>query len=442
MIKITNVLCNSLAKKAGVLSGDVLLTINGNEINDVLDYRFYLTETTVTLECLRGDAPLSFTIKKGEYTDIGLDFETPLMDKKRSCHNNCIFCFIDQLPDGMRDTLYFKDDDSRLSFLHGNYITLTNLTDKDVDRIVKMHLSPINVSVHTTNPELRVTMMKNKNAGKVLSYLERFKEAGLTICAQIVLCKNINDKEELDRSMRDLEKLLPALSSCSVVPVGLTKHRDGLYPLEAFDGEECAEVIKQVTAFGDECLKKHGTRIFYCGDEFYVKSGLPIPEDDFYEDYAQLENGVGMLRLLDHEFNFELDYVLDGEQKIKLQKERKISIATGAAAYESILAIAKLAQSKISGLTINVYKITNEFFGKSVTVSGLLTGIDLAKQLADKELGEELLLPANTLRAEGDLFICGMSPDELSAKLGGQKIRFCKNDGNDLLSAFLGYEPI
>ena len=442
MIKITNVLCNSLAKKAGVLSGDVLLTINGNEINDVLDYRFYLTETTVTLECLRGDAPLSFTIKKGEYTDIGLDFETPLMDKKRSCHNNCIFCFIDQLPDGMRDTLYFKDDDSRLSFLHGNYITLTNLTDKDVDRIVKMHLSPINVSVHTTNPELRVTMMKNKNAGKVLSYLERFKDAGLTICAQIVLCKNINDKEELDRSMRDLEKLLPALSSCSVVPVGLTKHRDGLYPLEAFDGEECAEVIKQVTAFGDECLKKHGTRIFYCGDEFYVKSGLPIPEDDFYEDYAQLENGVGMLRLLDHEFNFELDYVLDGEQKIKLQKERKISIATGAAAYESILAIAKLAQSKISGLTINVYKITNEFFGKSVTVSGLLTGIDLAKQLADKELGEELLLPTNTLRAEGDLFLCGMSPDELSAKLGGQKIRFCKNDGNDLLSAFLGYEPI
>jgi putative radical SAM enzyme (TIGR03279 family) len=442
MIKITNVLCNSLAKKAGVLSGDVLLTINGNEINDVLDYRFYLTETTVTLECLRGDAPLSFTIKKGEYTDIGLDFETPLMDKKRSCHNNCIFCFIDQLPDGMRDTLYFKDDDSRLSFLHGNYITLTNLTDKDVDRIVKMHLSPINVSVHTTNPELRVTMMKNKNAGKVLSYLERFKEAGLTICAQIVLCKNINDKEELDRSMRDLEKLLPALSSCSVVPVGLTKHRDGLYPLEAFDGEECAEVIKQVTAFGDECLKKHGTRIFYCGDEFYVKSGLPIPEDDFYEDYAQLENGVGMLRLLDHEFNFELDYVLDGEQKIKLQKERKISIATGAAAYESILAIAKLAQSKISGLTINVYKITNEFFGESVTVSGLLTGIDLAKQLSDKELGEELLLPANTLRAEGDLFLCGMSHDELSAKLGGQKIRFCKNDGNDLLSAFLGYEPI
>ena len=440
MVRICSVCRGSRAEKAGIIENDILLSINGNEINDVLDYRFYLADTHVSLELERDGQTYSVTIKKSEYDDVGLDFETPLMDKKRSCHNKCIFCFIDQLPEGMRETLYFKDDDSRLSFLHGNYITLTNLSDKDVDRIIKMHISPVNVSVHTTNPELRVKMMKNKNAGKVLSYLDRFKEAGITICAQIVLCKNINDGDELDRSMRDLEKLFPAMSSCSIVPSGLTKYRDGLYPLEAFTEEDCAKVIAQVNAFGDSCQKKYGSRLFYPADEFYVKGKIPLPEDEFYEDYAQLENGVGMLRLLDFEFCDELDYILDGKEKIKLTKPRSISLATGAASYEQMKRLCALAESKIDGLKVNVYRIRNEFFGESVTVSGLLTGIDLEKQLKGQALGEELLLPATTLRAEGDLFLCGMTPKGLSEKLGGIKITFCKNDGAELLSSITGQE--
>lgn len=440
MVKICSVLRGSRAEKVGIVDSDILLSINGNEINDVLDYRFYLADTHISLELKRGGDIYSAQIKKSEYDDIGLEFETPLMDKKHSCRNKCIFCFIDQLPDGMRETLYFKDDDSRLSFLHGNYITMTNLSDKDVDRIVKMHISPVNVSVHTTNPELRVSMMKNKNAGKVLSYLDRFKDAGITICAQIVLCKNVNDKTELDRSMNDLEKLFPALSSCSIVPAGLTKFRDGLYHLEAFTPEECAEVIAQVNAFGDKCLEKHGTRLFYCADELYIKSGLPLPEDEYYEEYAQIENGVGMLRSLETEFSSELEFYLDTLEKQKLDKPRTVSIATGVAAYEHIKSLALLSESKVEGLKVNVYKIINRFFGETITVSGLLTGVDLADQLKGCELGDELLLSSNTLRAEGDLFLCGMTPEKLSEKLGGIKITFNKNDGAELLSAIIGQE--
>ena len=440
MVKICSVSRGSRAEKSGIIGGDVLLSVNGNEINDVLDYRFYLADTHISLELKRENDTYSVQIKKGEYDDIGLEFETPLMDKKHSCRNKCIFCFIDQLPEGMRETLYFKDDDSRLSFLHGNYITMTNLSDKDVDRIIKMHISPVNVSVHTTNPELRVSMMKNKNAGRVLSYLDRFKEAGITICAQIVLCKNVNDKDELDRSMRDLEKLFPALSSCSIVPAGLTKFRDGLYHLEAFTEDECAEIIEQVNSFGDKCLKEHGTRLFYCADELYIKSGLPLPEDEYYEEYAQIENGVGMLRSLQSEFMFEMDFYLDGLKKQKLDKPRTVSVATGVAAYEHIKNLALFAESSVEGLRVNVYKIINRFFGESITVSGLLTGTDLSSQLHGCDLGDELLLSANTLRAEGDLFLCGMTPDELSKKLGGIKITFNKNDGAELLAAIIGQD--
>lgn len=439
MVKICSVNAGSRAQKAGICGGDILLSINGNEITDVLDYRFYLADTHISLELSRDGKNYSVLMKKSEYDDIGLEFETPLMDKKHSCRNKCIFCFIDQLPEGMRDSLYFKDDDSRLSFLHGNYITLTNLSDKDVDRIIKMHISPINVSVHTTNPDLRVSMMKNKNAGKVLSYLDRFMEAGIKICAQIVLCKGINDKNELDRSMRDLEKLFPALSSCSVVPAGLTKFRDGLYPLEAFSPEECREVIAQVNAYGDGCKDRLGTRLFYCADEFYIKGGLQIPDEEYYEDYAQIENGVGMLRSLEEEFSAELDFYLDMLEKKTLDTPRCVSIATGVAAYGHIKKLALLAESRVEGLKINVYKIINRFFGESITVSGLLTGADLAEQLDGCELGDELLLSNNTLRAEGDLFLCGMTPDGLSDKLG-VKITFIKSDGAELLAAILGQE--
>ncbi len=374
-------------------------------------------------------------IIKGEYDDIGLDFATPLMDKKHRCENKCIFCFIDQLPKGLRETLYFKDDDSRLSFLHGNYITLTNLSESDVDRIINMHITPINVSVHTTNPELRVAMMKNKHAGEVLSYLQKFKAGGTHMRGQIVLCKNVNDGAELDRTMRDLADLYPAMDSVSIVPAGLTKFRDGLYPLEAFTKEECRQVIEQVTRFGDECLANFGTRLFYPADELYIKGELPLPDAAFYEDFTQIENGVGMIASMGEEFGVELsflpDYIaaLDG-------RTRSVSIATGVAAYGFIQSLCDKLMA-LCGITIHVYKIKNHFFGEQITVSGLLTGKDISEQLMGKELGETLILPANTLRSEGDLFLCGMSKEELSEKLNVPVV-FSTDDGTDFVSKIFG----
>ena len=436
MVEITYVEPRSRAERAGICPGDRLLSIGGHEIEDVLDYRFYLADTLITLECEREGKRFAVSIKKGEYDDIGLGFKTPLMDEKHTCRNKCIFCFIDQLPKGLRDTLYFKDDDSRLSFLHGNYITLTNLQDKDIDRIVRMHISPVNVSVHTTNPTLRVQMMKNKRAGEVLAYLERFREAGIRICAQIVLCKGINDGAELDRSMRDLCAYLPALSSVSIVPAGLTRYREGLYPLEEYTPEDCRAIVAQVDAFGEECLKKHGTRLFFCADELYVKGGLALPEDEYYEEYAQIENGVGMLRALSVEFEAELSFLEEADAPTE---PRTVSIATGVAAHARLTALGKLLEQRIPNLTVRVYKIVNRFFGETVTVTGLLTGKDLAQQLKGEDLGDELLLSSSTLRAEGDLFLCGMTPHELAEELN-LPIRFVDSDGAALVRAILGTE--
>ena len=435
MVKILAVLPRSIAAKAGIHGGDVLVSINQNEIRDVLDYRFYLTDTNISVTLIRGEEPYTVHINKGEYDDIGLEFETPLMDKKHTCQNGCVFCFIDQLPPGMRESLYFKDDDDRLSFLHGNYVTLTNLKDADIDRIIKMHISPVNVSVHTTNPELRVKMMKNKHAGKVLSYLGRMAEAGIALCTQIVLCKGLNDGAELDRTMHDLIQYHPSLRSCAIVPVGLTKYREKLYPLEGFSPEECAAVIEQVNTFGEECLQKFGTRIFYCSDEFYVRAGLPLPPEEYYEDYSQIENGVGMLISMKSEFDFELDYLdelLDG-----FRAPRTVSVATGMAAHEHIAALAKELMARVKGLTVNVYPIVNNFFGPSVTVAGLLTGGDVVEQLKGRELGDELLFPAVMLRADGDVFLDDMTPAELSERLG---VPVCpsENDGAKLIAALLG----
>ena len=383
----------------------------------------------------RDGKALEFKIKKKEYDDIGLDFETPLMDKKHSCENKCVFCFIDQLPRGLRKSLYFKDDDSRLSFLHGNYITLTNLHDKDIDRIIEMHISPVNVSVHTTNPELRVKMMKNKRAGEVLGYLTRLAEAGIGLCAQIVLCRGLNDGEELDRTMRELEGLYPALQSVSVVPAGLTKFRDGLYQLESFSAEECVAIINQVNAFGDACLSKHGTRLFYPADELYIKGGEELPEDSFYEEYSQIENGVGMIRELRTEIFAELEYL--DEYTAGFTAPRCVSVATGYAAYEHISELCRELQRRVEGLLVKVYPIKNNFFGEQITVSGLLTGKDMSEQLAGKELGDELLIPASTLRAEGDVFLDDMTPQELSERLGAD-IRTVESSGDDFIRAVLG----
>ena len=438
MVKITQVEENSRAARQGVQAGDVLLSINQNEITDVLDYRFYLTERRVLLALTREGKPFEVTITKEEYDDIGLSFETPLMDKKRCCANKCIFCFIDQLPKGLRPSLYFKDDDARLSFLHGNYITLTNLSDKDIDRIIKMHISPVNVSVHTTNPELRCEMMKNRRAGKVLGYLNRLAEAGIRICGQIVLCRGVNDGEELARSMRDLQALHPALSSVSVVPAGLTKFRDGLYPLSPFTPEECRAVIAQVNAFGDACEAELGDRIFCCADEFYLKAELPLPEETYYGDYEQIENGVGMLRSLYEEFVAEMDF-LDEYIPTDGMKKRRVKLVTGKAAAPMLRTLVDMLRARVPEFEGEVVTIENNFFGPEITVAGLLTGKDVCEQLAGRELGDEVLYPATMLRAEGDLFLCGMTPAEMEEKLN-VPVRAVKNEGAALVAALLGCE--
>lgn len=435
MVIIEKVIPKSLADCQGILEGDVLLTINGNEIRDVIDYRFYLADKCVSIEIQRNKEKKVFIIQKDIYDDIGLDFETPLMDKKQRCQNKCIFCFIDQLPEGLRETLYFKDDDSRLSFLHGNYVTLTNLDKKDVDRIIKMHISPINVSVHTTNPELRCKMMHNKRAGEVLSYLDEFAKAGIEICGQIVLCKGINDGEELERSLHDMAKFYPRLRSLCVVPSGLTAFRQNLYPLDPFDKKSSLETIDLVEKINKFYAKKYGKNLFFCSDEFYLMAEKSLPKDRYYEDYSQIENGVGMLRSFECEVNAFLKTLSKEEKNIK----RDISIATGVSAYEFIKNMIDKIQKKCKNIKCQVYKIENEFFGKTITVSGLVTGKDLSKQLIDKSLGEELLISRNMLRAEGDLFLCGMNLEDLEKTLN-VKITPTDCDGASFVMGVLGID--
>ena len=438
MVKITDVYAGSRADKRGVKPSDILTHINENEINDVLDYRFYLAEREVTLKLQRDGEEYQVTIKKGEYDDIGLDFETPLMDKKHSCKNGCIFCFIDQNPDGLRESLYFKDDDSRLSFIHGNYITLTNMTDKDIARIVKMRFSPINISVHTTNPELRVKMMKNKRSGEVLRYLNDFKNAGLNMCGQIVLCRGINDGAELERSLHDLSEYYPEMTSVAVVPAGLTKFRDKLFPLTDFTPDEAGDIIDLIDRFGEENLKKHGSRIVFAADEFFLKSGREIPETEYYEDYPQIENGVGMLRSFMDEFGMAFDDIEEIKKSFEARSEvREVSVVTGVAAYPMLLAMSEKIMQIVPNLKINVYKIVNNFYGESITVSGLLTGKDIYEQLKDVSLGEEIFVPASALRQGDDDFLCGMKRLELEEKLG-VKTTPASSDGYEFLELVTG----
>ena len=433
MVVIENVIAGTIADECGILAKDVLVSINGHEINDVLDYRFYLAEEQIELNTLRGSEELLYIVEKDMYEDLGLEFETPLMDKKHRCENKCIFCFIDQLPKGLRKSLYFKDDDSGLSFLHGNYVTLTNLSDKDIDRIIDMHISPVNVSVHTTNPELRCKMMKNKRAGIVLNYLERLASAGIEICAQIVLCRDINDGEELKRSLHDLAKLYPSLCSVAVVPSGLTAYRQGLYPLLPFDKESACSVINTVEAINAEYREKTDKNLFFCSDEFYLLAERDMPKDEYYEDYSQLENGVGMLRSFETELDLFLKTLSDEEKGIK----RNISIATGASAYDFICDMVGRVTKLCENVSCNVYKIENDFFGHSITVAGLITGVDLIKQLSGKDLGQELLISRTTLRSEGDLFLCNTSREDVENSLG-VKITPVAQDGAAFVECLLG----
>lgn len=433
MTEICCVAHGSLAQRAGIVAGDILISINDHPINDVLDYRFYLAERCVTLKIHRGPELLDITINKGEYDDIGLDFATPLMDKKHACKNKCIFCFIDQLPRGMRESLYFKDDDSRLSFIHGNYITLTNLSDEDIDRIIKMRISPLRVSVHTTDPELRVKMMKNPRSGEVLKYIDRVAEAGISIDAQVVLCRGINDGEHLERTMRDLIGYYPALCSVSIVPAGLTKHREGLYPLSPYTPEECAEIIAQVGKMGDECVEKYGSRIFFCADELYIKAGLPLPDADYYEGFSQIEDGVGLIASLCEEFGWALE-----DMELPEKCDRHVTVVTGTAAYDTLRSLSEQLCAVVGGLKVDVVAVKNEFFGESVTVAGLLTAQDMAAQLKDREPCDAVLIPSVSLRAGEDaVFLDDKTPEWLSEQLGTSVIAV-DNSGEALVKAILG----
>ena len=411
--------------------GDALLAINGHRVLDVLDYKFYAYDTRLDVQLRRPDGTeYRVEVRKPEGGDLGVDFESYLMDRPRSCANNCVFCFIDQLPPGMRPTMYFKDDDARLSFLLGNYITLTNLSPREIERIVALHVSPVNVSVHTTNPELRVRMLKNRRAGECADIMRRFAAGGIVMNCQIVCCPGWNAGAELQRTMEDLAAMYPAVHSVSIVPLGVTRFREGLEPLTPFTPEHAGETIDQVTAFGDLCVEKYGTRIFWCGDEMYLSAGRELPPDEFYEEHTQLENGVGMLRLMETEFRSAL----------KLSDEPDgvpFAIATGTAAAPFFEGLLKLAREKYPKLNGRVYAIENDFFGHTITVAGLVTGQDLIAQLKDKYLGERLFVSQNMLRRQEMDFL-----DDVTLEQAVQALRVpiypVEEDGFGLWDAISG----
>ena len=430
-VLITDVIKSSHADKKGIKAGDTLLKISGHEITDFLDYQFYTKDSKISIVYEQDGKTKAVWIKKSEDEDLGLTFETYLMDKERHCKNKCIFCFIDQNPEGLRESIYFKDDDSRLSFLFGNYITLTNLSERDVEKIIEMHISPVNVSVHTMNKELRVHMMKNKNAGESLSILHRLAENGIAINTQLVLCPGINDGQELRYSLEKLGELGESLQSIACVPVGVTKHREGLFEMPEYNKETAGEVIDIVNEYGEKFKEKYGTRLVYAADEFYLKAKREMPEGEYYETYCQIENGVGMWTSLKEEFLFEIENCEDADP------ESHVSVATGVAAYPLIKELAEIFQGKYNKSKIDVYEIKNDFFGHSITVAGLITGGDLINQLKDKPLAEVLAIPSVMLRSEGDLFLDSISIEEVEETLGVTlKVDDCT--GGSLFSSFMG----
>lgn len=433
--KIVSVDKGSPCDRAGIVSGETLISIDGSIIRDVLDLKFYSYDSRLTL-CIENSEgeKRQVIIRKAEGEPLGLNFEHYLMDKMKRCSNRCVFCFIDQLPKGMRDTLYVKDDDARLSFLIGNYISMTNLSEADVERIIKMHISPINISVQTTNPELRVKMLQNPKAGEALKLLDRFSEARITMNCQLVVCEGLNDGKELERSLNDLKALYPAVNSISVVPFGMTRHREGLYPLKPTSKEGAGNIIDIVEKFADSCLDEFGTRLAWCGDELYLKAGRKLPNADYYEDYTQFENGIGMLPLFCEEFELALP---DYHGKIA----RSFTIATGAAAYPTISKLIDELKTVCHNLSSQVIEIRNDFFGHGVSVAGLITGQDLLAQLKGKELGERVLISANMLRDGGDVFLDDMTPQQLSEQLGVQIVPV-EIDGADLLAKIFENPPM
>ena len=414
---ISKVLPGSIGEELELEPGDVLVSINGQQVEDVFDYRYLMNDEVVELLIRKKNGEeWELEVEKDYEDDLGVEFENSLMDDYRSCSNHCIFCFIDQMPPNMRETLYFKDDDSRLSFLQGNYVTLTNMSEYDLDRIIKFHLSPINVSFQTMNPELRCKMLHNRFAGDALKKVDKLYQGGVIMNGQIVLCKGVNDRDELEYSLEKLSEYAPVLQSVSVVPVGLSKYRDGLYPLEPFDREDAEYLIEQVERWQKIMMERHGIHFIHASDEWYILAGKKLPEETRYDGYLQLENGVGMMRLLETEVKKRLAG-LEGDDR-----EFTASVATGKLAAPFIQQYMKLIQEKFPNIKVNVYTIRNDFFGERITVSGLITGADLREQLKDRELGEKVLIPCNMLRSGEDVFLDDLTVDDIREALGTELV--------------------
>ena len=414
---ISRVLPGSIGEELELEPGDVLVSINGQPVEDVFDYRYLMNDEVVELLIRKKNGEeWELEVEKDYEDDLGVEFENSLMDDYRSCSNHCIFCFIDQMPPNMRETLYFKDDDSRLSFLQGNYVTLTNMSEYDLDRIIKFHLSPINVSFQTMNPELRCKMLHNRFAGDALKKVDKLYQGGVIMNGQIVLCKGVNDRDELEYSLEKLSEYAPVLQSVSVVPVGLSKYRDGLYPLEPFDREDAEYLIEQVERWQKIMMERHGIHFIHASDEWYILAGKKLPEETRYDGYLQLENGVGMMRLLETEVKERLAGLAGDD------REFTASVATGKLAAPFIQQYMKLIQEKFPNIKVNVYTIRNDFFGERITVSGLITGADLREQLKDKELGEKILIPCNMLRSGEDVFLDDLTVDDIREALGTELV--------------------
>ena len=432
--KIKSIDPRTPAHRAKLRAGETLVEVNGHRIVDVLDYKFYTYDAHLLLKLRDEDgSERSVRVRKREGEDLGLNFETYLMDRARSCANNCIFCFVDQMPQGMRETLYFKDDDARLSFLMGNYITLTNLSQREIQRIIDLRISPITVSVHTTDPALRCEMLGNRRAGESIDVMRRLAEHGIRMNCQIVACPGINDGPALLRTLGDLAEMHPGVDSASIVPVGVTRFREGLYPLRAYTRESAGEVIDLVEGFGRDCLHRLGTTMFWCSDEFYLLAGRDLPGDEYYEDYRQLENGVGMLRLLETEFRAALFGVEPD------WTATPFTIATGVSAAPTLQKLVELAQEKCAGFDARVIPIVNHFFGETIVVAGLVTGGDLIDQLKGKYLGERLLLPDCMLRYHENVFLDDVTIEEVERELG-VPITFVAQDGFQLCDAIFGLD--
>ena len=430
---ISKVEAGSIAEQLELERGDCLLAINGQKIEDVFDYQYLVNDEYLLVLVQKSNGEeWELEIEKDYDADLGVEFENGLMDEYKSCCNKCMFCFIDQMPKGMRETLYFKDDDSRLSFLQGNYVTLTNMKDKDIDRIIHYHLAPINVSVHTTNPKLRCKMLHNRFAGEALKKIKRLSDASIEMNGQVVLCKGVNDGEELERTIRDLTAYIPQMQSVSVVPVGLSKYREGLYPLEPFTKEDAKAVLACIHKWQDYCMEHYGMHFIHAGDEWYLLAKEELPEEERYDGYIQLENGVGMITLLRNEFTEALQTATADEHLT-----RRVTLATGLLAAPILSELTAMLSSKFPGIEVQVMPIRNNFFGENITVSGLLTGQDILAQLRDKKLGDVLLLPSNLLRSGEEVLLDDVTLADLKRTLQ-VKIDIVKSSGQDLLNAMIG----